>query len=40
MSLFGNWVKKKVEFVDSQIMWKDNSGVLDVKEAKLVEKTT
>jgi ABC transporter with metal-binding/Fe-S-binding domain ATP-binding protein len=31
--------KKKVEFVDSQIMWKDNSGVLDVKDAKLVEKT-
>lgn len=31
--------KKRIEFTESQIMWKDNSGVLDVKKAVLVEKT-
>lgn len=30
--------KKRIEFTESQIIWKDNSGVLDVKKAVLAEK--
>lgn len=30
--------KKRIEFTDCQVIWKDNAGVLEVKNAILVEK--